>query len=108
VAVGPHWFGQGERREHGLASTMKQPYGRIVVMHLSVLGSSFLLAGTSALHGPAGVGSGGGLDGPGGLGATPSVLPGVLLIALDVGFHVRAHRWTAAAPSPAMAPTSAA
>jgi hypothetical protein len=81
-------------------------------MHVSVLGSSFLLAGTSALHGPAGVGSGGGLDGPGGLGATPSVLPGVLLIALetalDVGFHVRAHRWTAAAPSPAMAPTSAA
>ena len=99
-----HWFGRGERRTMGLGATMRQPYGRIFVLHLAVLGSAFLLMGgswSSGSHGP-GVGS----EFPGGFGTpngTPSILPGVLLIALktmvDAGFHVRAHRAATASTS---------
>lgn len=103
-----YWFARGERHTHGLAATMKGPYGRIVVLHLAVLGSSFLLLGATSSRGLAGTQ-------PGDLGAltpTPSVLPGVLLIALktalDAGLHLRTHRSSAPAPAPVVAPSATA
>ena len=93
LSTGIHWFARGERRNQGLAATMKEPYGRIVVLHLAVLGSSFLLLGSSPHRGTSG---GSAAVDAGLLTPTPSVLPGVLLIALktalDAGFHLRAHR----------------
>lgn len=103
-----HWFARGERHTQGLAATMKEPYGRIVVLHLAVLGSSFLLLGTASPQGPS-VSQTGGL---GALAPTPSVLPGVLLIALktalDAGLHLRTHRSSAPAPAPVVAPSPTA
>jgi hypothetical protein len=111
LSTGIHWFARGERYNRGLAATMKEPYGRIVVLHLAVLGSSFLLLGSSSHRGTSG---GSAAVDAGLLTPTPSVLPGVLLIALktalDAGFHLRAHRKAepaVPATAPAVAPTPA-
>ncbi|GAA2738074.1 hypothetical protein GCM10009867_27840 [Pedococcus aerophilus] len=97
-----HWFARGERRENGLMSTMKQPYGRILVLHVAVIGSFFLVLGPLATGGSASLLPGGPLDtAP----ASPSVLPGVLLIALktvlDAVLHLRAHRTSRTGQVPA-------
>jgi hypothetical protein len=106
LSTAVHWFGRGERRELGLMATMKQPYGRIFVLHLAVIGSFFLVMGPLSTNGSVSLLPGGPLDTAT---TTPSVLPGVLLIALktvfDAGLHLRAHRTdsldtTAMAPAP--------
>ncbi|GAB3076281.1 DUF6498-containing protein [Pedococcus soli] len=106
-----HWFARGERRANGLMATMKQPYGRVFVLHLAVIGSFFLVMGPLSTDGSVSLVPGSPLDTAA---AGPSVLSGVLLIALktalDAGLHLRAHRQdpvSAPAPVAAMTPPSA-
>jgi len=63
-----NYVGRGEYRTASLQMLMSQPYGRVVVMHLTVLGGGFLM---TALQSPAA-----------GL---------AVLVALKTGFDLRAH-----------------
>jgi hypothetical protein len=88
LSTGIHWFARGERLGAGLGSTMRQPYSRVVVLHLAVLGSAFLLLR----------GSGDGLSSiwP----AATTLGPGLVLVAIkvvvDVVTHLQVHRGVAA------------
>jgi hypothetical protein len=84
LSTGIHCFGRGERTQFGLIRTMVQPYPRLMVLHIAVLGSAFLFT----FGGDAGL-----------LAAVPRAValgPGLLLIALkttlDAVLHMRAHR----------------
>ena len=84
LSTGIHWFARQERTQFGLISTMKQPYGRILVMHSAVIGGGYLVAH----RGPEDL-----------LAAWPGLAvlgPGLLLIAIklvtDVAAHLRQHR----------------
>lgn len=44
-----NYIGKGEYKQASASSLMQQPYGRVVVMHLTLLGSGYLL---TALHDP--------------------------------------------------------
>jgi hypothetical protein len=50
VSFVTNYLGQGEYRRASLPILMQQPYGRIVVLHLAILGGGFLML---ALHSPA-------------------------------------------------------
>lgn len=63
-----NYIGKGEFRRASVQQLMQQPYGRIVVMHLAILGGAFLMA---ALHSP--------------------VWGLVFLIALKIALDVREH-----------------
>lgn len=75
-----HWFARGERHHVGPMQVTRQVYPRVVVMHLAVIGTSWLLLG------------GGNRDLPASL---AGIAPGLLLIAIkvvvDVVAHVREH-----------------
>lgn len=80
-----HWIRGGERDRVSPSQAMLGPYGRIVVLHLVVIGSFFFVAR--------------GLDGFGGAGDGASgerFVPALALIAVktavDVATHVREHR----------------
>lgn len=81
-----HWFRRGERQRTSATQAMGAPYPRVVVLHVSVLGSFFLLMA-------AGDGS---LVEASGDDTTRVLLPVLLLTALklavDWKFHRRAHR----------------
>lgn len=85
VATGVHWFARGERLTTGPQQAMAQPYGRVVVLHVVVLGSAFLIARDGA-----------GLDTASPVAGATAVLPAVALVVLktviDAGLHLRAHR----------------
>lgn len=85
VSTAVHWFWRGGRREVGLMRAMQQPYGRIVLLHLVILGSAFLIVRDGAELGQGATVTG-----------TTAVLPAVALIVLktllDAGLHLRAHR----------------
>jgi hypothetical protein len=63
-----NYLGHGEYRRASLAALMGQPYGRVVVLHLAILGGGFAAAA---------------------LGSPLWAL--LLLVALKVGFDLRAH-----------------
>ena len=98
VATGVHWFARGERLTTGPQQAMAQPYGRVVVLHVVVLGSAFLIARDGA-----------GLDTGGPVVGATAVLPAVALVVLktliDAGLHLRAHR-VAPAPAPLTVPVA--
>ena len=73
VSFAWNYIARGEYRRAGLADLMRQPYGRVVVLHLTVLGGAALLM---ALRSPMG-----------GL-----VLLVLLKIALDLRAHLRERR----------------
>lgn len=84
LSTGIYWFAKGERWRTGIGSAMRQPYSRIVVLHLAVLGSAFLLF------------RGSGPD-PSTLWPAAATLgPGLVLIAIkvvvDVVAHLQTHR----------------
>lgn len=87
-----HWFARGERHHVGPTQVMRQVYPRVVVMHLAVIGTGWLLVG----------GGGRGLPA-----ALVGLAPGLLLIAIkvvaDVVAHLREHALdvTSRAPAPA-------
>jgi hypothetical protein len=93
VATAVYWFARGERLTTGPQQAMAQPYGRVVVLHVVVLGSAFLLARDG----------GGTIDAGGPVAGATAVLPAVALVVLktlvDSGLHLRAHR-AADAPVP--------
>lgn len=90
------WFGGGERNRMTAVEAIRQPYERVVILHVVVLGSAFLLAWTfkSSL-------------GTGGLDSSIHyrVLPVLLLVAIktavDLVSHLRAHRLVGAIAAPA-------
>ncbi|GAB3441020.1 hypothetical protein GCM10027517_16350 [Phycicoccus ginsengisoli] len=98
VATGVHWFARGERLTTGPQQAMARPYGRIVVLHVVVLGSAFLLAR-----------AGGSLDTAAPVAGATAVLPAVALVVLktviDAGLHLRVHRATDA-PVPVAVPSA--
>lgn len=71
-----NWIGNGEYRVTPLMELMHRPYGRVVVLHATLIGGAFLLA---ALESP--------------------MLPLALLVALktmvDLRGHLREHGWGA-------------
>lgn len=85
VSTAVHWFWRGGRYDIGLMRAMQQPYGRIVLLHVVILGSAFLIVRDGSDLGQA----------PTVSGAT-AVLPAVALVVLktliDAGLHLRAHR----------------
>jgi len=50
ISFATNYLGNGEYRRASLSQLMQQPYGRIVVLHLAILGGGFLMM---ALHSPA-------------------------------------------------------
>ena len=79
-SFGWNYLWRGEFRSSSLQGLMAQPYGRVVVLHLAILGGGFLLL---ALHSPmAGL-----------------VVLIVLKIALDVRAHSKEHRPAAQKPA---------
>ena len=87
-----HWFGRGERHRVGPTQVMRQVYPRVFLMHLSVLGTGWLLVG------------GGNRGLPGALaGLAPGLLLIVIKVVVDVVSHVREHALivTGLAPAPA-------
>lgn len=50
ISFATNYLGNGEYKRASLPVLMQQPYGRIVVLHLTILGGGFLMA---ALHSPA-------------------------------------------------------
>lgn len=99
-----YWFARGERDVVSPQRAMLQPYGRVVILHVVVLLSFFLVLGTTVASGAAS-GSAASGNGPfGWLRASAEVLdvrwwPAVLLVAIkvvvDVVTHLRQHRATA-------------
>lgn len=85
LSTAVHWFWRGGRHEAGLIRTMHQPYGRVVLLHVVVLGSAFVL-----------VRGGDVLAGSGTVTGPTALLPAVALVALktvvDAVLHLRAHR----------------
>jgi Family of unknown function (DUF6498) len=71
-----NWIGNGEYRVTPLMELMHRPYGRVAILHLSLIGGAFLLA---ALESP--------------------ILPLALLVTLklmvDLRGHLREHGWAA-------------
>ncbi|PYM15116.1 MAG: hypothetical protein DME18_05070 [Verrucomicrobia bacterium] len=49
ISFGHNYLWRGEYREAKLQSLMNQPYGRVMVLHLTILGGGFLML---ALHSP--------------------------------------------------------
>jgi hypothetical protein len=69
-----NYLGRGEYRTVTLQTLMSRPYGRVVVLHLAIIGGGFLLV---SLGSPvAGV-----------------ALLVALKIGLDIHAHAREHRW---------------
>jgi hypothetical protein len=68
ISFATNYLGNGEYKRASLPVLMQQPYGRIVVLHLAILGGGFLMA---ALHSP-----------------TIGLL---LLVALKIALDVRGH-----------------
>ncbi len=90
-----HWFRRGERDRTTSQQAMGAPYPRMVVLHVSIIGSFFLLF---ALADPFTGSPGGPVDRASEL--LPVLLLTVLKTALDVTFHLRTHRrWRADAVS---------
>jgi len=79
-SFGYNYLWRGEFRTSSLSALMHQPYGRVVVLHLAILGGGFLIV---ALNSP----------------TAGLVLLIVLKIALDVRSHWKEHR--RAVPKPA-------
>ena len=77
VSLGMNYIGEGEYRRATLDKLMFQPYGRIVVLHLTILGGGFLMM---ALGSP----------------TIGLVLLVVLKIGLDLSAHLRERRKFAA------------
>lgn len=68
ISFGTNYLGNGEYKRASMDQLMEQPYGRIVVMHIAILGGGFLV---TALHSP-----------ESGL---------LLLVALKIAFDLRGH-----------------
>ena len=87
LSTAVHWFGRGGRQDTGMMTASRQPYARVVLLHLVVLGSGFLLV---QLVGPDA------LDGRGPVTGAAALLPAVLLVlfktVLDGVLHLSAHR----------------
>ena len=84
-----YWFARGERDVVSPQRAMTQPYGRVVILHVVVLASFFLLvAGT--------VGGLGGSRAPGAGSLDVRLWPAILLVTVkvvvDVVTHLRQHR----------------
>ena len=77
VSFGMNYIGEGEYRRASLDKLMFQPYGRIVVLHLTILGGGFLMM---ALGSP----------------TVGLVLLVVLKIGLDLSAHLKERRKFAA------------
>jgi hypothetical protein len=77
ISFGMNYIGEGEYRRASLDMLMFQPYGRIVVLHLTILGGGFLMM---ALGSP----------------TVGLVLLVVLKIGLDLSAHLRERRKFAA------------
>jgi hypothetical protein len=67
-----NYIGRSEYRQSTIMHLMEQPYGRVIVMHLTILGGGFLMM---VLHSP----------------IVGLILLVLLKIALDVRAHVREH-----------------
>ena len=80
-SFGYNYLWRGEFRTSSLQSLMQQPYGRVVVLHLAILGGGFLIM---ALRSP----------------TAGLVLLVVLKIVLDVRSHWKEHRRVAPELSP--------
>ena len=80
-----NYVGRGEYRTASLEGLMKGPYGRVVVLHLTILGGGFLM---TALRSP----------------AVGLALLVALKIVLDVRAHVRERRRLA--PNPTTSPSA--
>jgi hypothetical protein len=78
VSFGMNYIGEGEYRRASLDMLMSQPYGRIVVLHLTIMGGGFLMM---ALGSP----------------TVGLVLLVVLKIGLDLSAHLKERRKFAAA-----------
>jgi len=75
-----HWFARGERHDVGPTQVTRQVYPRVVVMHLAVIGTGWLLLG------------GGNRDLPASLaGIAPGLLLITIKVAVDVVAHLREH-----------------
>lgn len=82
-----NYLAGGEYRRVGLQQLMAQPYGRVVVLHLAILGGGFLVM---ALHS-----------------AVPAlVLLIVLKTAIDLGAHLAERRKLGSAPDQALLATT--
>ncbi len=68
ISFGTNYLGNGEYKRASVQQLMGQPYGRIVVLHVAILGGAFLMV---ALHSP-----------------TVGLL---LLVALKIAFDLRGH-----------------
>ena len=68
ISFATNFLGRGEFRQAALRDLMQQPYGRVVVLHVAILGGAFLMA---ALGSP--------------------VWGLLLLVALKITLDVRAH-----------------
>jgi len=78
ISFATNFIGSGEYRRASLPVLMQQPYGRIVVLHIAILGGGFLML---ALHSP----------------TVGLLLLVALKIALDLGGHLAERKKFAAA-----------
>lgn len=87
-SFGYHYLWRGEYRTSSLPSLMQQPYGRVVVLHLAIIGGGFLIM---ALKSP----------------TAGLLLLVVLKIILDVRSHWKEHQRAASQPSSAFSQSAA-
>lgn len=89
LSTAVHWFGQGERTRVSPSEAMGQPYGRVIVMHLAIMGTFFLVlrADTDAQ-------------------LWPAVLLVGLKTVLDIGLHLRQHARAPVPPKPREGPAT--
>ena len=87
VSLAFGWFGDGERNRTTPSTAMWQPYQRVVILHIVVLASVFILA-TSVSNG---LGTGG-LDSSIRYRAVPAVLLIVIKTTVDLVVHLRLRR----------------
>lgn len=87
-----HWFKRGERDRLSPSEAMGAPYPRVMVLHVSIIGSFFLV-----------MGRGESAFGPQDPTLSDQLVPVLLLTALklavDVVFHLRTHRARPAQPT---------
>jgi hypothetical protein len=84
VSFATNYLGRAEYRQASLPMLMQQPYGRIVVLHLTILGGGFLMM---ALHSP----------------TVGLVLLVALKTALDLRGHLKERKKFSTCPPPAVA-----
>lgn len=102
VSLGLYWFARGERRTRAATTAMVMPYLRVVVLHVTVLASFFIIFGVAIRSG------GDPFDGPRPGGLVPVLVLVGIKVGIDVVLHLRERSRAAKSPALAFHPESEA